>query len=147
MQLCEVYLHSGSIYIVSQSFDEFGIGLSIGPMFKVSCNDPVEIGNALISALDASRSEVQSPADFKAVQKDLYRFLDVKSWGELVRKARCVSVKRESSRILMTPQRVGESASFMPDGPGMECASCDTMHIGQALSNIIGLEKSETVGW
>lgn len=143
MQHCVVYLHGGSIYIVSNSADEFGIYLSIGPMFKVGCDDVRQIGIAIVSALDASRSDVPRPADFKAFQKELYRFLNVKSWRELIRKALCVGVDRKGSRISITRYRVGEASSFMPDGPGTECMNCDPAHIGQSLLKAIGWEKSE----
>ena len=55
MQTCEVYLRKGSVYVVSQSFDAAGIGLSVGPMFKVEKNNPGDVGRVVIAALDASR--------------------------------------------------------------------------------------------
>jgi len=44
-------LRKGCVYVVSDSFSTLGVGISVGPMFKVQVLDPCEVGNAVNAAL------------------------------------------------------------------------------------------------
>ena len=93
------------------------------------------MGRAVLDALSASRTDIPDPgpADFKSIQERLLRFLGVRRWGEVARNFRSVSVESERSTVRVTHQRVGEAASFIPDGEPVCCPRGDVEGIGRGV--------------
>ena len=138
-QLCEIYLRKHTIFVISQSLSEFGIGVSIGPMFKVETNTPQSVGEAVIAALDASRSGISQPDDLGQIQKDLFRFTGTRSWSDLVKTATYVGVTRVGHTVTIMPHRVGPSRAFVPEGNGIACQITDVEGIGLGVLNALKL--------
>jgi hypothetical protein len=133
VQHCEVYLRKSSIYVVSESLTEFGIGVSVGPMFKVETMLPKDVGEAVVAALNASRKGIPAPSNLAVVQKELFRFTGAKSWGDLAKTSTFASVSREGSTVTATPHKVGEASAFVPEGPGIPCSSGSIEDVGRCV--------------
>jgi hypothetical protein len=109
-------------------------------MFKVRSLETREVGAAVLAALDGSRCGIPSCSDFRAVQKELYDFLEVKRWSDVARSARSVAVERDADGITVQPERLASGASFEPDGTVIECSGTEVEHVGRAV--IKGLRLS-----
>lgn len=143
MQLCEVYLRKGSVYVVSQSFTEFGIGVSVGPMFKVETKAPRDVGEAVVAALNASRSAISQPSNLGQVQKELFRFTGAKGWSDLAKTATYANATRDGSTVAVTPHKVGEGGAFVPDGPSIPCPTSSVEEIGRGVLKALKLPEGE----
>jgi hypothetical protein len=133
MQLCGIYSRKGSIFVVSHSITEFGIGLSVGPMYEVSSLSPTDVGKAIFAALDASRSGIPQPGSMAPIQEELYRFTRSKGWSHLARTSAYAEVTRDALSITVTGHKLGEGGAFVPDGPGVSCATADFDGVGREV--------------
>lgn len=137
MQSCGVFFRKSLVYVISQSFTTFEIAVSIGPMFKVETTVPRDVGEAVVAALNASRSDVPQPDNMAQVQKELFRFTGSRNWSELVRTAAYVAVRRNDSTVTVEPHKAGSGGAFVPDGPSVSCSSFDVEGIGRAVLNAL----------
>ena len=141
MQTCSIYFRTGSILIVSESqTEEGGPYYGIGPMFKVESLTPLQIGRAILNALSASRNDIPDPADFKALQQRLLQFLGVQRWGQVARTFKYAGVERDESIVTITPHRVGQAASFVPDGEPTQCQQTDVECIGRGVLSALKIK-------
>ncbi len=140
MQSCGVFFKKNSFYVVSQSFTTFEIAVSIGPMFKVETTLPRDIGEAVIAALNASRSDIPQPDNMAQVQKELFRFTSSRNWSDLAKTAAYVAVRRNDSTVTIEPHKAGSGGAFVPDGPGVPCSNEDVEGIGRAVLNALKVE-------
>ena len=139
MQTCEVYLRKGSVYVVSQSHDAAGIGLSVGPMFKVEKNNPGEVGKVVIAALDASRQGISTPPDFGRFQKELLGFLGAKNFGEVTKSSMYLGIARDGAKVTIVPYRVAAGGGFEPEGSGTAYASASVEEVGRRVLEALKL--------
>jgi hypothetical protein len=141
MQSCGIFFRQGIIFVTSTSFDECGIGYDAGPRFKVTNHNEGEIGRTVISALDFSRTGIPSldRYEVKQKQKELYSFLGVKSWAELMRSASYISIERRDSKTFINSYRVSKNGGFEPDGTSISCSSIDPEEIGREILKILKL--------
>jgi hypothetical protein len=141
MQRCEVYLRKGSVYVVSQSYTEYGIGVSVGPMFKADASNANEIGEAIVAALNASRENIPPPTDMKQIQKSLFQFTGAKNWADLLRTAAYVAVKRDGTRVTVVPHKIGEQGAYVPDGPAVPTSGAGVAEIGNAVISVLTVDR------
>lgn len=141
MQSCGVFLRNNSIYVVSQSFTASGIGISVGPMFKVDRNMVSEVGKAVLAALESSRQGIPQPTDLRPIQTELFRFTGARNWSDLAKTSTYTAVRRESSTINVEPHKIGAGASFVPDGPAIPCSSDNAEEIGRGVLHTFKLPE------
>jgi hypothetical protein len=141
MQSCGVFFRKNSFYVVSESFTTYGIGVSVGPMFKVETQEPREVGEAVVAALNASRSGIPQPENMSQVQKELFRFTGARSWSDLAKGAQYAAVRRNDSTVTVEPHKAGSGAAFVPDGAAILCASANVDDIGRCVLSAIKLPE------
>jgi hypothetical protein len=141
MQSSEVYFRKGSIHVISISFTEFGVGVSVGPMFKTGTREPREVGQAVVSALDASRRGIPQPSNIGPIQKELYRFTGAKSWSDLERTSAHASADRQGATVTVTRSKQGQGGGFEPVDDGIRCPGDDLGDIGRAVLEALGLPQ------
>jgi hypothetical protein len=119
MQSCELYFRKGLIHVISVSFTKFGVGVSVGPMFKTGTRHLREVGRAVVFALDASRRGITQPSSMGPIQKALYRFTGAKSWSDLERTSAHAIADRQGTTVTVTRSKHGQGGGFEPDGDGI----------------------------
>ena len=143
MQSCGVFFRKNSFYVVSESFTTYGIGVSVGPMFKVETRGPREVGEAVVAALNASRSGIKQPDNMTQIQKELFRFTGARSWSDLAKSSRYAAVRRNDLTVTVEPHKVGSGGAFVPDGAAIRCASADVEDIGRGVLSALKLSEGE----
>ena len=147
MQSCEIYFLRGCVYVVSISTSEFGVGVSIGPMFKAASDSGLDVGSALNAALNASTEGIPHPknkAELKIIQSQLFSFTHAKSWADLVRNAKHICIKREGSVVNATLSRAIKGGGLVPTTESLSCASDDVIGIGSNIRKLLQLPQAET---
>ncbi len=141
MQSCGVFFRKNSFYVVTESFTTYGIGVSAGPMFKVETQGPREVGEAIVAALNASRSGIPNPDNMSEIQKELFRFTGARNWSDLVKSSRYAAVRRNDSMITVEPHKTGGGGAFVPDGPAIYYASANVDDIGRGVLSALKLSE------
>ena len=141
MQSCGVFFRNDSFYVVSESFTTYGIGVSVGPMFKVEMKRPREVGEAVVAALNASRSGIPQPENMSQVQKELFRFIGARNWSDLAKSARYTAVRRNDSIVTVEPHQPGSGGAFVPEGAAMTCAGANVDDIGRGVLSALKLPE------
>lgn len=120
MKSAGIYHRKGRYLVHAQASTTEGLLIFSAPTFTFEDNvEPVELGRAIVVALDAFRPGVRHPrtsAEWKAVLAALLALGGVKTYSTFCRSARCVSIKEESGRVVLTPTRnLGARGGFDPD--------------------------------
>lgn len=142
MQSCSVFFRNDSFYVVSQSFTTFGIAVSVGPMFKVATKVSRDVGEAVVAALNASRSDIPQPGNMAQVQKELCKFTGTRSWSDLAKTSAYVAVRCEGATVMVEPHKVAGGGAFVPDGAAISCTTSNVDDIGRSVLKALNLPES-----
>jgi len=140
MQICSIYFRNGITYVISESYTELGIGLSVGPMFKAAAVDPMEVGTIVNSALDASQKGISQPDDLRPLQKSILKFTGARSWTELGRSSMFIAVQRKEGSVVLQKYK-HQAGSFFPDGSTVQCTTDSVEDVGRCVFSVLGLVK------
>ena len=142
-QLCGVYYRSGVFYVISNSRSDAGCWLNMGSMYKTESVDPADVGQIIVSALDASLT-IPHPSDLRAYTKPRLKFLGVKSDSELTRTTETISVGRNGNAIDITRyKRVGSGWDAIKGAAKYENLSVE--ELGRHAMKALGASDSAGV--
>lgn len=119
MKAAVVFLRNGSYYLRAYAMTTAGVWIGDGPCLVAPGEaSDVQIGDAVLAALDNSWVGIAHPTDWKDVSDAVLKAAAVKSWRTFSRGARAVEVFDEASVVRFLPTRtVGSSGGslHMPD--------------------------------
>jgi hypothetical protein len=142
MRSAQVYLRQGKYYINPEVGSQGGDPcLFSGPVTTLPSNSPPEvIGEAILTALQASHKHAPWPTDWKALSLPLFQAAGVKSWATFFKGTLCVRVdsKDGAIEIIPTTTKKDKNAFTGIDGQAnIRAASDSPIDLGQALVEAI----------
>ena len=131
------HLREGVIYVETMSRTDTGLWIGGGGVSPVPADaQPEVLGDALLGALDRSRWGVPHPSRDELEQgvRPLLRAAGVRSYGQMTRGCRYMSVYRIGIRVTITPYRnLGPRGGFEPiDSESELLSSNDPATVGRA---------------
>jgi hypothetical protein len=103
---CVVYLRKDELFIVSAAMTTHGFEIDDAPVCRLAADQAeATIGEAVLRALDAYRTNVPPPGPAGRHPDPVLQFVGVKSWGQLERSSRSISINDESGSIRAIPTR------------------------------------------
>lgn len=116
MRSATVYLRKGTYVVHASSMTTDGVLIRSEPTLAVSEDAGAgELGQAIVAALDGSRSGVPHPTDWKAVLQPLLAVSGTKSWVAFAKAATCLGVEEDAGQIVLVPMRnLGKNEGFEP---------------------------------
>ena len=117
MKRATVYRRGPAVLVHPSSRTTDGVWLVSEPCVRLSsdCSD-VEMGNALLAALEESKLSVPHPTQWKGILQPLLSAAGVKSWKTFAKSAVCVEVEAQDSRVELIPtQNLGSDDGFQAD--------------------------------
>ncbi len=126
LQSCSVYLKGSQLFVMSSGRKEWMPGefktVGARPLLKVDRADDAEnVGNAILTALNAFKEPV---IEREVDEKELYKFIGVKSWAQTCRETKQISVtgQDDESTVSLTgvDRYIGEKrvgGDFTPREP------------------------------
>lgn len=114
-----VYPRGADVLVHSQLQTTTGLWILAEPVTRLDggCSDGI-VGSTLRAALEASRSGVCHPKEFKRIVEPLLRAAGVRSYKAFVEGARCVPVHEREGRLTLTPTRNLGSKEGFAEEPG-----------------------------
>lgn len=101
---CGVFFVPDAIYVVSAARTIPGFCVDCEPVFKVSIEgSPSALGDAVLSALNAFRLDVPPPSPEETTFSPLLSCVGKKSWKEIERVARHVTVSLDENKVSVIP--------------------------------------------
>jgi hypothetical protein len=139
------YRTKDAFVVHAESRTTDGVWIATEPYIRLRMGCSLdELGEAVLAALAASRSEVAHPTDWKGVLKPLVKVAGLKSWSSLARVARCVGVEASSEGIAFVPsENLGPREGFAPrtDLALLVSRAAGAAALGRALSEAIEQSK------
>lgn len=130
------YLRRNRIIAHSESVTVAGVGIVSQPVFELATDNVVDLGVAILEALQHSKSGVPHPAqtEWGKIGEPVLKAARVRSWRALVTSAKYVQVRIEPDCVVFTPTRnLGPKDGFT-ELSGRERSSAPTAsEVGTAL--------------
>lgn len=141
MKCASVYARSGAYFLHPDGTTTDGLRIAMSPCVRLpaGCSD-VELGEAVIAALGASRTGLRHPwhDEWKLIPQPLLRAARVRSWRAFAREASQVSLTLEADALTVTPwKRDGDGFVDDPGRPEEQVGS-SAVDIGAALRRFLG---------
>jgi hypothetical protein len=115
MKRATVYLRSGVIYMHASSKTTAGVWIFAPPCLRVElASTDRELGQEVARTLEGSQSGIAHPRQWGGLIEPLLQLANVKTWNAFARRASCVNVDLEASRISVVPMRnLGPDEGFL----------------------------------
>lgn len=126
MKFAAVYRRKGMLIVHPYNRATTGVWILGEPVVSMREDaDPLPIGNAVRSALDASRGDMMPPSDWLTVMTPLLTAAKAKSWGVFVRDASLCEIEDDGRLLSILPRaNLGAREGFQPiDGARFTIAS------------------------
>ncbi len=117
MKLAAVYQRGPAVLLHALSCTADGVWILSEPCVRmpIDCSDS-DMGNALLSVLEWSKSPVPRPTHWKEVLEPLLKAAGVKTWQAFVKSAVCVEVELGGNKLEFIPTRnLGSVGGFQAD--------------------------------
>jgi hypothetical protein len=105
MKRAAIFLRQGELFFDTESQTKDTLWVSTEDVLTCDVEDLDRIASSLRSALDRSRTGVETPRPSADLTGPLLAAAKVKSWSTFIRGAKCVSAGLEDGLITLTPQR------------------------------------------
>lgn len=106
MRSATVNERDGVLFICPSSLTVDGIWIDTGPLFKIEPGSSKHaIGEAILTALDASRVSVPQPSDWSSVTQPLLQAAGVKSWSTFMKRAKAVILRQDEIGLSLIPHK------------------------------------------
>jgi hypothetical protein len=140
-QRASVYARSDGFYVVSDDRTVAGFYI-VGAAIRLDAEaDDQTLGSAIVSALDASRDRVPSPARDAPIADSLVSLSPARSWRAFARPAQFVGVAKDDGEIAFEPWRhmPGRSDAFepVPNGPSERVGSSNLAAISAMARHLL----------
>jgi hypothetical protein len=113
MQCAAAYLFNGKVVIVPESQTTAGVWITGEPVGSFRPEDATSLGQALLSALRASKQSVPHPTDWTGHFQPVLKAAAAKSRKSFMASAKHVAVEMEAGRLTLRPSRnLGPRAGF-----------------------------------
>jgi hypothetical protein len=101
---CGVYFFTDAIYVVAAARTIPGFCIDSEPIFRLERQStPIELGEAIIAALNAFRLDVAPPDPRQTNTGPLLQKTRMRSWKELERRALLVAASMDGDAVRVTP--------------------------------------------
>ncbi len=142
---CDVYSRGDTIYVVSRSPTVRKLWLAVGPAFRVEAPEPEVVGLAVLDALGASHGALPTPTqeEGRKIERELYRFLGVRSWGDLVRTMACVAVREDGSEVIAERLKPGRGGGLERKGTPFPCSSGKAEDVGRIVLGALDVSEDQ----
>lgn len=99
-----IYKSDSKYVIHSEEKTTAGVGLACAPSFKLKPNaEDADLGIAIHNALDATKTNVPHPTDWKGHTAAFLKLVGAKSLSSLYRSSKCIGATEEQGNITLTP--------------------------------------------
>ena len=115
MKRAAAYLRRNRIITHPESVTVDGVGIVSQPVFELASHDVVDLGAAILEALQHSRDDVPHPAqaEWGKIGEPVLKAAKVKSWRTFATSAKYVHVRLETNRVVFTPtENLGPRGGF-----------------------------------
>lgn len=112
---CALYIRKGETIFVSQAMTTHGFEMDDQPTARLSNDDSdMAIGEAVLKALNLYRENVPPAGPLGRKPDPVLQFAGVKTWGQLERQSRNVSIEEKSGTVSVVPTRRPEEGGYDP---------------------------------
>jgi hypothetical protein len=103
---CSLYIRKNETFVVSSALTTHGYYVDRVPVFRVTPDQPDSvIGEAVLRALDSYRENLLPTRPEDRKPDPVLQAMGLKSWGQLERTSRNVSVEENSGSVVVVPTR------------------------------------------
>jgi hypothetical protein len=116
MKRATAYKRGQQIIILhASSRTNVGVWILSAPVLVAEQNDPVQLGNAILTVLDGSKENIAHPTSWTGRFDVVLKLAGVKTWSVFAKSAKCVQIEFETNRISFLPTRnLGAKDGFEP---------------------------------
>ena len=133
MQCAAAYIFNGRIVVAAERQTTAGVWISDGPVLACEPNDPMTLGQAVLSTLSASRKGTPHPTDWKSIANPVPAAAGAKSYKAFMSSAKHVAIEAEGSQVIFRPSRnLGAKEGFEPSGM-VQTSAVDPDEVGISL--------------
>jgi hypothetical protein len=112
------------------------------PVLVSEQNDAVQLGNAILAALDGSKDNVAHPTSWKGQFDVVLKMAGVRTWNAFAKSARCVEIEFETNRISFLPTRnLGAKGGFEPLSAKVLSSPPESRRLGTEL--LLAFDEAE----
>jgi hypothetical protein len=105
MKFATVYGYGGRIFAHANSQTTAGVWVVTNPVLAIDRDDPVQLGKAVIDALNGSRRDIEHPTSWKGIFDPVLHLAKVTSWSRFARSAKCVEIECDNDKVSLFPTR------------------------------------------
>jgi len=92
-----------------------GVWILADPVLVSEQNDPVRLGNKILTVLDGSKENIAHPTSWTGQFDVVLKLAGVRTWSVFAKSAKCVEIEFETNRISFLPTRnLGGKGGFEP---------------------------------
>lgn len=147
MKRATVYRRGPALLVHPSSRTTDGVWILSEPCVRLpsDCSD-VEMGNAVLSALEGSKSPVPHPSQWKRVLEPLLKAAGVEAWKTFAKSAVCVEVEAQDGQLEFIPtENLGGDEGFQADESKKTGVTLPTTSevVGATLRKVL----ASFVGW
>jgi len=103
---CSLYIRKGEIIVVSQAMTTHGFETCDQPVLRLDTNESnITVGEAVMKALSLYRKNIPPHGPLGRKPDPILEFAGVRTWGQLERRSRCISISEESGSVTVGPTR------------------------------------------
>lgn len=113
MASATAYVRGGRYFVHSNSQTISGFWILSKPCHSLACDcTDEELGNAALTSLNASKSQVPDPHRDALILGPLLDLANAKSWRNFAKGARCVNLSSSEGAIAFTPTQGDSRSAF-----------------------------------
>jgi hypothetical protein len=133
-QLASAYEWRGRIFLHAYSKTTQGLSVLSQPVLEADPGNLPELGRAILSALAGSKEGVPHPSIRDDIPAPLIKVAGAKSRSAFYGSARSVFIKRQSDRVIFTPDRnLGTRKGYAPLKEKVRTSLPDAADLGATL--------------
>jgi hypothetical protein len=141
MKRATVYRRRSSVLVHPSSCTAEGVWILSEPCVRLpaGCTD-ADIGHAVLTALQQSKTTVPQPAQWSGVLQPLLRAAGVTTWTSFAKGAVCVEVEQDGGRLALIPTvNQGSKGGFQSDNAGQRLIAVPERHeiVGAAVRELL----------